>query len=62
MKRFIVGFLVGIVATVLFFSLGGSELFVKAMGKGNVKVEKELQKSGEAVKEKVGEKVHEMTK
>lgn len=62
MKKFIYGFLVGVIATVLFFSLGGGELFLKTLGKGTVKVEKEIHKSEEAVKGKVEKKVEELKK
>lgn len=55
MKKFIYGFILGVVATILFFYLGGSELFMSSLGRGTTKVEKELQKSGEVVKEKVHE-------
>jgi len=62
MKKMIYGFILGVAATVAFFLLGGREIFIKSLDKKTLEVEKEVQKSGEAVKETVEHKVEQIKK
>jgi len=62
MKKIIYGFILGVVATVAFFLMGGGKFFVKKLDKGTLEVEKQVQKSGEVVKEKVEQKMEQIKK
>jgi len=62
MKKLIYGFILGVVATVAFFMLGGGKILVKKVDKGTLEVEKQVQKSGEAVKETVEHKMEQIKK